>query len=72
MPIYCGSESIAQLLPDYKWTLKFGSDVDMCCSQVKKYIYEILGSGETLSSLRSILVNRLNLFEEIPSRLAEI
>ena len=71
-PIYCGSNSISRLLPGYEWTLQFGSDVDSCCLQVKKYIHKILSDSSTLSYIRPIILNRLNLFEEIPRRLSEV
>ncbi|QNI83938.1 glycosyltransferase 10 family protein [Synechococcus sp. PROS-7-1] len=72
MPIYCGSESISNLLPGYKWTLQFGSDIDACCRQVKQYLHQILGDSTVLPSIRTILLNRLNLFEEIPFQLSKI
>ena len=70
-PIYCGSKSLSHLLPEYQWTLEFGSDVEVCCMQVQKYIRQILDDTHVLSSSRSILLRRLNLFEEIPRLLAQ-
>ncbi len=72
MPIYCGSSSISSLLPDYPWSLVFGSDIDTCCRHVELYMRQILRDTSCIFSIRKSILRRLNLFDEVPSQLEKL
>ena len=71
-PIYCGSESISKILPNYKWLIPFGCDVLEARELIIKYIKEISMHSKTLTLEREIVMKRLNLFEEIPRVLEQL
>jgi len=65
-PIYCGSNSIEEILPNYKWRIPFGCDVVDAKTLIIKYMKEIVLKPSILRTAREKVMERLNLFQEIP------
>ena len=71
-PIYCGSETITDILPDYRWTIPFGCDIHQARDLIISYINEISINPPALHLARKKVMKRLNLFAEIPSMLERV